>query len=238
MTKLHVFGDSYSTPGFCVDPQDSWWGLMAKELSEKIQGVENYSWPGNNIDSIAHIIVANSNLFAPDGYVVIGVPPIERVTVFDKDAESKKVVRFNSILAKSVKENVAGFTGVKQITTHQLSKHSVDLYDRSWQEAQVLRQLITLLAYVKNCVENVLIVNLSTPFQPMSEWPTLNRMQQQVYKEPCMLIDQNTYYSTNYQINQPLDFETHGWFGHQGPVGNQHWFRTALLPKMKELQWV
>ena len=74
MSRLFIYGDSYSTPGFCVDPKDSWWGLIAQDL--QVGSIENYSWPGNNVDSISHLIVASAGFSSKD-YVVTGVPPIE-----------------------------------------------------------------------------------------------------------------------------------------------------------------
>lgn len=236
MSKLYVFGDSYSTPGFCVDVKDSWWGLMSQCLG--VDSIENFSWPGNNIDSIGHIIVANSNLFKQNDYLVVGVPPIERLTVFENDADPKKYIELDKSFKELVRKEVPRHDGLRQLTRHQLARQEIDMWNRSWQEAQVLRQLLTLIAYIEKTISRILILNLSEPFQPITGWSTLNGLQQQAYCDPRMLIDQKTYYSVNYKINQPVDFETHGWFGHQGAPGNRHWFDTAILPKMKELRWV
>lgn len=236
MSRLIIHGDSYSTPGFCVDPADSWWGLLAHVL--KVDSVENYSWPGNNIDSIAHILVANSNLLRQDDYVVIGVPPIERLTVFEDGARSKQVIGYNHQLQERIRQEVPAHSGLRQLTRHQLGRQDVDLWNRSWQEAQILRQLITLVAYLETRVQNILILNLSEPFQPLTGWTTLNSLQRQAYNDPRMLLDQLTYYSVNYQINMPADFDTHGWFGHQGSAGNRHWFETAIRPKIVQLGWI
>jgi hypothetical protein len=236
MSKLYIFGDSYSTPGFCVEPKDSWWGLLANKLN--IEGVENFSWPGNNIDSIAHIIVANANLFNQDDYIVIGVPPIERLTVFENDATSKLYTKFDNKLHEVAKPQVPCHGGLKQLTRHQLGRQEIDQWNRSWQEAQILRQLITLIAYLEKITNRILILNLSEPFQPITGWVTLNSVQKQAYSDPRILIDHDTYYSVNYNVNQPADFETHAWFGHQGAAGNHHWFVTSLLPKLKEIKWI
>lgn len=236
MSKLYIFGDSYSTPEFCVDVKDSWWGLMSQNLD--IDGIENFSWPGNNIDSIAHIIVANSNLFNHDDYLVIGVPPIERLTIFENDARLKNYIEFDNSLNEIIRKEVPCHSGLTQVTRHQLGRQEIDQWNRSWQEAQILRHLITLVAYLEKITNRILILNLSEPFQPITGWSTLNSVQKQAYSDPRILIDQKTYYSVNYKRNQPVDFETHGWFGHHGPAGNKHWFDTAILPKMQELKWV
>jgi len=86
MSKLYVFGDSYSTPGFCVEPKDSWWGLLSQDLKSRISTVENYSWPGNNIDSIVHVMINLTEKFTPADYLAIGIPPLQRLTLFDPES--------------------------------------------------------------------------------------------------------------------------------------------------------
>ena len=51
---LYVFGDSFSTPGFCVEPKDSFWGLLAKDL--RVDKIVNYSHEGFSLDQIIHIL--------------------------------------------------------------------------------------------------------------------------------------------------------------------------------------
>jgi len=238
MAKLYVFGDSYSTPGFCVGPQDSWWGLLARAIGHKIEGVDNYSWPGNNIDSIGHVIVANQDLFQPDDYLVIGIPPIERMTVFDPAARAKQVVKFDPLLKEVERVMVPRHESLGQLTAHQLDRAIVDLWNRSWQEAQVLRGILTLAAYIEKITTRYMFLNLAEPLQPPTQWSVLESLQQQAKAHPQMIIFEDTYYSVNFNVNKPADFETHGWFGHQGPIGNKHWFDTVLSSKLKQLQWI
>lgn len=238
MSKLYIFGDSYSTPGFCVEPRDSWWGLMARDIADKIKGVDNYSWPGNNIDSIQHIIVANRDMFRWDDYVVIGIPPVERLTIFENDSHSKQVVKFNAMLDEHSRTIVSRHDGLKQLTRHQMGKDSVGLWNRSWQEAQILRQLITLAAWLDTVVKNYFIVNLSEPFQPLTQWSTLSSLQQQVSDHPRMLVFSDTYYSFNKDIVKPVDFDTHGWFGHYGADGNRRWYDGVIYPHIRRLEWI
>lgn len=238
MSKLYIFGDSYSTPGFCVDPCDSWWGLLAKDLANNIEGIDNYSWPGNNIDSIQHIIVANRDMFQHDDYVVIGIPPIERLTVFEHDSQPNQVIRFDRLINEFSRTRVLRHDGLKQLTRHQLGRQSVDLWNRSWQEAQILRQLITLSAWLDTIVDRYLIVNLSEPFQPLTQWSTLHSLQQQVSEHSGMLVFQDTYYSFNKDIVKPADFDTHGWFGHHAAEGNRRWYEGAIRPQLKKLGWI
>lgn len=236
MANLWIFGDSYSTPGFCVEPRESWWGLLAQKLD--ITDINNFSWPGNNIDSILHIIVANHELFNKNDYLVIGIPPIERLTVFEDGSRLKNYIKFNQDLRETERKEVPRHNGLRQLTRHQLGRQEVDLWNRSWHEAQILRQILTFLSFIEKICDRVLILNLSEPFQPMTEWTVLNNLQKQVYNDPRVMLDKDTYYSVNYNVNKPVDFDTHKWFGHQGPVGNHHWFKFFIEPKLKNLGWI
>jgi hypothetical protein len=238
VSKLYIFGDSYSTPEFCVDPKDSWWGLLANAIGSKIEGVDNYSWPGNNIDSIAHIIVANQDMFRPDDYIVIGIPPIERMTVFDPGARLKQVVKYDPKLNEVRRSMVPRHESLQQLTAHQLDRAVIELWNRSWQEAQVLRSILTLAAYIEKITTRYMFLNLAEPFQPATTWSVLQSLQQQTTKHRHMIVFENTYYSVNFNVNRPADFETYGWHGHHGTEGNKHWFNTAILPNAKELNWV
>jgi len=238
MGKLYVFGDSYSTPGFCVEPQDSWWGLLTNDLARKIKGTDNYSWPGNNIDSIQHIIVANKDMFRSDDYVVVGIPPIERLTVFEHDAQPFHVTKFDTSLSEVCRSVVPRHNGLRQLTRHQVDRGSVELWNRSWQEAQILHQMITLAAWLDATVDHYLIVNLSEPFQPLTDWDTLANLQQQVLSHPHMIVFDNTYYSYNHNIIKPADFDTHGWFGHHGAEGNHRWYDGVIKPHIRKMGWL
>ena len=238
MGKLYVFGDSYSTPGFSVDPRNSWWGLMANDLKKNIEGTDNYSWPGNNIDSIQHILVANRDMFKKDDYIVIGIPPIERLTVFEHDARPYRVTKFDALLSEVEKTTVSRHNGLKQLTSHQVGRDLVQLWNRSWQEAQILRQMLTLTAWLDNIVARYLIVNLSEPFQPLTEWDTLSSLQQQVQSHPHMIVFKDTYYSYNHNIIKPADFDTYGWFGHHGAEGNHRWYNGVIKPHIQRMGWI
>jgi hypothetical protein len=235
MSRLIVYGDSYSTPGFCVDPKDSWWGLMA--LSLQVGTVENYSWPGNNVDSISHLVVAGAG-FLPEDYVVIGVPPIERFTVYDPEVPAPSIHKFFGNLAPMDQQVLREHDGLRQVTTHQLGQSYVMSWNRSWQEAQVLRELFLLKQYILGWTSNVLIVNLAEPFQPSTGWLTLASIQRKFLADPHSILFNDTYYSVNKNVNCPVDFNTHGWHGHHGAEGNKHWYTTVLYPRIKQLGWI
>ena len=235
MSRLFVYGDSYSTPGFCVDVEHSWWGKMAQDL--QVHSVENYSWPGNNIDSISHLIVAGAG-FSPEDFVVIGIPPIERFTVYDPTGEAPCNQRFFGNLVPMDQQVLREHDGLRQVTTHQLGQPYVMAWNRSWQEAQTLRELFLLTRYIQGWTNRYLIVNLAEPFQPRTDWPVLGSIQRRFLADPHSMIFDNTYYSANKNINRPVDFDTYGWHGHYGADGNQHWYNTCLRPRMVELGWL
>jgi hypothetical protein len=79
-TTLYVFGDSFTTPNFCVQPQDSYWGLLSKDLA--VTSTINYSHSGFSFDQIIHLL-CNESLNFENAYFFIGVPPIERLAVTD-----------------------------------------------------------------------------------------------------------------------------------------------------------
>ena len=240
MSKLHIFGDSQSEPGSgVIDPRDSWWGLVANELKGKICGVENWSWGGNNIDSICHIIISNFDQFSSDDYLIIGIPQLQRLTMYNPSKEMwpKKVI-FNSDLQEQDRKDILCHRGLAQYSIQDMGKQFVLLWNPSWREAQVLRMLLTLNAFLKQNVSNVLFVNLSIPFQSFTEWPVLTSLQKIAADLPNMILFEDTYYSVNYEKNVPVDFDQWKWMGHHGPAGNRHWYETILLPKMKSLGWL
>lgn len=239
ITKLFVFGGSSSTPDFQVDSNLSWWGKMALELG--VDRVMNYSWPGNNLESILHIIVSSPDMFNKNDYVVIGVPPVERATFFDEEKSEYYFTTLNKTLNESMKTKVQYHESLKQLSIHQLGKEIVNNWNRSWAEAIALRSIITALLYIEKQTPNVLITNLSKPFQTLQEkdnWPVLEGLQKQAENDPRIMLFKDTYFSVNYKLNKPVDFTEFGWHGHHGPVGNQHWYDTSLKPKMKELGWI
>jgi hypothetical protein len=235
MAKLYIFGDSYSTPDFCVSPQDSWWGQLAQDMSLP---VINYSWPGNNLESIAHIIVSQNCIFEPNDAIVIGVPPIDRFTVFDTKADIKHATVYDAGLTHRQSQAVLCHDSLCQLVVHEQHPTVVDRWNRSWAEAQAMTILIALAALLKNTVDRFLILNLSEPFQPQSEWHVIKSLQNQIYADSRFMLDKNTYYSCNYQQHRPVDFDSHGWFGHHGAAGNTHWYQHCIHPALKNLGWI
>lgn len=238
MARLFVFGDSYSTPHFCVDPVDSWWGKLAFDLHDKVNETVNISWPGNNIDSIAHVIVCMQEEITANDYVVVGIPPIQRLTMFNPDsAKQYDAWIFDNKLNEIDKKTVLQHHGLAQYGVHEMDKTFVMLWNHSWIEAQVLRSIVLLDSFLSAKTPNVVFLNLSIPFQGPTEWPVLKNLQKQSQKSN-MLIFNDTYYSVNLEKNIPVDFDTHGWMGHHGPAGNALWYNETVKPLLEKLGWL
>ncbi len=239
MSKLYVFGDSYSTPGFCVDPKDSWWGLLAKDLENNISQVKNYSWPGNNIDSIGHVMLNLAGQLEPNDYIVTAVPHLQRLTMFNPDdSKQYKSTVYNSMLVEQDTADVLCHTGLAQYSVRDMDRKFVNLWNPSWIEAQVLRHMLTMDCFLKQRVKNVLWLNSSVPFQPLTQWPVLETLQTMAQTADNFLLFDKTYYTVNNEKIKPVDFDSHGWFGHQGAEGNLAWYQQAVKPMIERLGWL
>lgn len=229
--RLHVFGDSYSTPNYCVTPEHSYWGLAAQSL--EIDTVANYSWPGNSVTSIFHTLISLQTTFSWEtDYFLIGIPPLERLTVFDNYKDTQyNFKQFDTNSWHETLHKLNCHTGLQNIPTWQADK--LVLYsDRSWTETEVLGKLFLLTSWLDSKQANYLVVNLSKPFDQNNVWAPTEFLLEWAIEHNKMCLFENTYYSVNENINQPVDFDTHGWFGHHGPAGNKHFFEKTLKNKL------
>ena len=95
MNKLYVFGDSYITPYKNVDPQDSFWGLAGKHLG--VEQIINVSRISNSFDSVCQLLIGMQNQYNynwREDFFIIGLPPLERITIFDDHKDNKKLSGF------------------------------------------------------------------------------------------------------------------------------------------------
>ena len=85
--RLWVFGDSYSTPNVCVSPEESFWGLAASMLS--VDTVINCSRPKISFDSVCQMLIGEQQRYNFNrDFFIIGLPPLERITVFDNHKDT------------------------------------------------------------------------------------------------------------------------------------------------------
>jgi len=230
MSKLYVFGDSYTTPNYCVAQQDSWWGLCAGLLP--VDEIHNHSWPGNNIESIAHTILHTD--IDRDDFVIVAVPPMGRITYFAGEAAKlQHYTVYNHDMQQQYTQPELCHKGLTQIPTHETEKENIDRWDNSWGEATALRELLLLDVLL----DKVMFCVMSTPFMEKSSWPTIKTLIKKT-KKPQFQTCKNTYYSVNLHINKPVDYDTYGWFGHHGAIGNKHYFNITAKPTMQKLGWI
>lgn len=236
MSRLFVIGDSYSTPYICVDPRDSFWGLSAKQIG--VDEIVNASRPVNSFDSVCQLLIGMQNEYNYDwknDWFLIGVPPLERVTVFD----NHKNTAYKSLLINC--ENWHEVDSTMQCHNGLISKqfYGGDKFltvhaDRSWTETQLLREIYLLTQWLDSKNAKYLICNLSKPLDKENWWGPSETVLKHALEHPrCILFD-NTYYSVNVGINLPPDSEhAEHWSGHHGPEGNKRYYEMSLKSKLQ-----
>jgi len=225
-----VFGDSYSTPGVCVDPIDSFWMKTANVLN--VDKVYNYSWPRNSFDSIIHNVTSESQQVDWNhDFILIGVPPLIRLTIVSKDdtkSYHRRVFDINAIEVKQ--ELILCHHGLENISFYN-DPTAIRFEDQTWTEIQACRNIFLLNQWLDFKKANYLIINLSKDF--MSDTPATGEfLQRTCYAHPRNILLGDTYYSLNLGLHKPLDFDQYGWNGHHGPAGNKHFFDNSILPRL------
>lgn len=227
--RLCVWGDSYTTPDYCVAPSESFWGLAAKELN--VDSIINYSWVGCSFSSIQHMLISQPHDWEND-FLIIGIPPLERLTVFDNFKDTRYYAHsIDPATWNKSQEPINCHTGLQNIPGWEAEKMVV-YSDRSWTETQVLSQLFLLTSWLESVNANYLIVNLSKPLDENNMWGPSEVVLPWAIKHPRMILFKDTYYSVNENIHKPVDFAKHGWWGHHGPAGNAHFFETSIKNKL------
>jgi hypothetical protein len=168
-------------------------------------------------------------------FLIIGIPPLERLTVFDnyKDTHYKKHI-FDPKTWKSKINQVDCHNGLINLKLETV-KDVVIFEDRAWTETQVLRSLFLLTTWLDVKNANYLVVNLSKPLDINNKWGPSNFLLPYCVDHNKLIGFNDTYYSVNLNVNEPADFKEHGWMGHHGPAGNHYFFEKSIKPKLKEL---
>jgi hypothetical protein len=231
--KLWVFGDSFTTPEVCVDPSESFWGLLALYLN--INNINNCSRPVNSFDSVCQLAVGlQQEINWTNDLVLIGIPPLERITVFDnfKDTEYQGW-QFETQTWQHKKFDIDLHRGLIGLQNYGTDKELIIQSDRSWSETQALRTVFFLTTWLDSIKANYMILNLSKNFDMTNVWgPSKFVLPYCINHSRCILF-KNTYCNINIDINKPADFDVYGWNGHHGPAGNQYFFEKSLLPTMQ-----
>lgn len=235
--KVWVFGDSYTTPDYCVNPQDSFWGLTGAAVNADV--ICNSSWPSNSFSSVVQMLINMQDQFDfENDLLLIGIPPLERLTFFDnyKDTHyNTKII--DTKIWQHKDQDISSHTGLENIKLEKL-KELVLLDDRAWTETMALNTIFLITTWLDAQKANYMIINLSKPFDCDNIWgPSSFVLPYAQNHSRCILFD-DTYYSINLEINYPADFSKHGWTGHHGPAGNQYFFEKSLWPKMQQCNLV
>lgn len=238
--KLNVFGDSYTTPNFCVAPADSFWGLIAQTLN--VATIDNYSHPGFSLDHIVHIILNEDFNFEQD-YFIVGIPPLIRYIGYNDKFDT--VWHKNSYTPpfdNPCKTTVESLTNTQRFRFDEQFKNDKSgalRFSAEWNDVQCLEKIYLLHQYLMSKSAKFVMVNLSNPVHYQDLWPAGKTIMTKVSQlKECIIFD-HTYYSVNYQDKiKPADFDQHSWQGHHGAEGNKNWYTKILEPKIKELGWI
>ena len=234
--KLWVFGDSFTTTDYCVNAQDSFWGLTAQHL--KILKIINYSRPGNSFDTIQQLLIGSTpEINWTDDLMFIGLPPLERITVFDNFKDTKYIGHVINTMDWTVSsQDVPVHNGLECLHYYGEDQQLIIHSDRSWLETQVLRTIFLLTQWLDSVGANYLIINLSKDLDENNQWGPSNFVLPYCKTHKNCVLFEDTYHGINLNINKPADFDQHGWNGHHGPNGNKYFFEQSLMPRLKELK--
>ncbi len=231
--KLWVFGDSYSTPCFCVAPEDSFWGLLAKKLD--IPTVINCSRPTNSFDTVCQLLVGMQKDYDwENDLFLVGLPHLSRITVFDDYKNTPYFgAEFDITSWQTTQIKIPAHHGLVCLQNFGEDKSLITLSDRSWLETQVLRTVFFLTKWLDSQSANYLILNLSKDLDKQNIWGPSEFVLEYALQHPRCILFENTYHSINLNKNLPADFDQYGWEGHHGPAGNRYFFENSLLPTMQ-----
>jgi len=227
-----MFGDSYTTPGYHVDPADSFWGLTATELN--IDTIINCSRPVNSFISVQQLLVGMSEQINwIDDLVFVGIPPLERITIFDNHRDTEYLGHsINTLTWEVDKFDIPEHRGLVALQNYGSDRQLILHSDRSWLETDVLRQIFLLTQWLDKLNANYLILNLSKDLDKDNIWGPSRFVLPYCKEHKNCVLFKNTYHGINIGINKPADSDTPE--GHHGPAGNKYFFEQSLLPKLKE----
>ena len=228
-----MFGDSYTTPGVCVEPADSFWGLTATYCN--IPTILNCSRSANSFDSICQLVIGmQENINWTTDLIFIGIPPLERITVFDNFKNTEYLsYKFDTQTWAQEQFNVECHQGLISLQNYGADKELIKNYDRSWLETQELRTIFLLTTWLDSKNANYMVINLSKDFDKNNVWGPSNFVLSYCLNHTKCILFKNTYNGINLNKNIPADFDSYGWDGHHGPAGNKYFFKKSLLPTMQ-----
>jgi len=233
-----VFGDSYTTPGICLEPHCSFWGLTAHHAG--IPLIKNCSRPGNSFDSVCHMLVSMQEQYNwGQDLFIIGIPPLERITVFDDYKDTAYVgnnIDTNTWTTQTFE--IASHRGLAGLQNYGADKPFIIHSDRAWTETQILRTIFLITTWLDSKNANYMILNLSKDLDKNNIWGPSEFLLPYSISHPRCILFENTYYGINLNKTPPADYDKFGWNGHHGPAGNMNFFTNSLWPQMKNCNLV
>lgn len=238
--RLYVYGDSYATPDFCVSVENSFWGLLAKDL--EVDRVYNSASPGTSLDSISHRIVSTVDVIPEGSLLLVGIPILERFSTWQNHVDG---IEYNNTTSFAVGNIVFGKDLKPVASTSTGSSHdiiSMSLYDnpseaiilhtdRVWLEISAMRTVLLLDQYIKSKGLECMFICLEQEFE-ISEYECTKNLIEAVLKMPNQILFENTLHSINRGVYKPVDYDKYGWQGHHGPAGNKNFYYNSLRPHM------
>jgi hypothetical protein len=198
---LYVDGDSYTTPGFCVDQHQSYWSLFGQHA--KADSIVNYAYMGKSpegmIRSCVRFAVENSD---QDIFFLLGFGPIERFDVGyqtgprDNPNPAEHGISSNPFSAE--KERVIGH--VSSLT-----------------EANFYSNLVLLGNFLDSRGFKYMFHFMPVPLKRL-EAPLLTSLRNEVDQNPRIVnLFEDTYFIHGMKNKiKPVDFDEYGWMGHHG----------------------
>lgn len=242
--KLYVLGDSFSTPYCCVKPEDSFWGLAAKEL--EVDEIYSYCWPGNCLDNIFHILL-NEEFDFENGYFIVGIPPLSRTSIYTEvnavipDCDNRILYKFNNLFQKSQihPESIINVGTWEFEKSFGADKQFISYFEGEWLDVLSLNKIYLISSWLLSMSANFMVVNLTKPFHYQDLWPAGRKIMEKVSKLDNCVIFENTFQSLNYNDGiKPVDFDSYSWNGHHGKEGNHNWYSKIINPLMAKLGWI
>ena len=234
---LYVFGDSFSTPFYEVDPKDSYWGLLANHAD--IPNVVNYSFGGNAWEGVMQSLIGvSSGIDFQTSLIIVAIPPLERRLRFDNYQNTEHLFytfnqNWDSFPVPN--EHMRGLEVLSGFRKGSVRDEISLFADRSWLETVLMRELFLVTKWLDSIDANYFIINTNAKdLDKENFWGPSATVLPYMLDHPRMMFE-DTYHSINQEDNiQPADYGDHGWMGHHGPEGNANFFQKSLLPQLKD----
>jgi hypothetical protein len=241
-STLYVFGDSFATPDFCVEPRQSFWGRAAQDL--QVDEIHNHAHDGMPLDVILHVVL-NETIDWSHSYILVGIPPLPRIGIFkDQSRAMRRTFRVYDRDFNQTNQTQHSVTNVHWLDTDERfrgDRFTIAHYDHGWQELQSLEKILLLHAYLSQRTPNFIIANLTAPIAYQPDWEIGKKVYEQIKDlRECILFEDTPHDFNQRDGIKPVDRPPGSedcWFGHHGAEGNANWYHKVLKPRMKSLGW-